>query len=701
MEILGFHLVDLLIIALYLFSITYIGKKILHKIHSEEDFFLGGRSMNKFFQYFLNMGILSDANSAIRTASFTFNKGLGGVWLMLIGVFTGPYYWFMAAWFRRVRLVTMAELFEDRFNSKVLPSIYACVGIWLSILIMGIGYKASLLTFEAITIKPVEKYTKAEQQQVQQFQRYMELDKLYKSNQLDDLTEYKILANLHKKGKIKGYASYTKPFWFYLVYTTFIGMYVIMGGFKAAAVTNTIQGVLIIVFSFLLIPMSLVKLGGWSEFSAKIPDHMLFIFGFGNNEFALNSIMALVVVTIIGITGHQGNMSMSGSAKDELTARLGSVEGAYTKRILTIAWGMCGLFAYALYSDSISNPDMAWGILSRNLLGSGLRGIMAAGILAANMSTLDAVCVYLSALFVRHLYKPFFRNRGQKHYINASRAVIALFLLLSVLVSITNTSIIHLIKTLPSLNIIFGAPVLLLFFWRRLTLKAVYAQVIICSLLFAVMPHLLPVFQGVRNSTWLTQQTTEHTILRNASASKKDVAQGLARHTGQTIRKEVLVPPTAIYYDSVVNLDPHDQTSLMIGKGRLHTELIIAHFAGFNLHQMKPSALLTIRYMVASILPFLILIPVSWLTHDNGLEEKIARFYVKMKTPVIADPQKDAAELQKSYENPARFDHTKLFPKSDWEFCKWTKTDTAGFLACTVVTVAIIYLFWGLIRMTA
>jgi Na+/pantothenate symporter len=118
--------------------------------------------MNKFFQFFLNMGILSDANSAVRTASFTFQKGLGGVWLMLIGVFTGPYYWFMAGWFRRVRLVTMAELFEERFRSKLLPPLYALMGIWLSVLIMGVGYKASLRTFQAMTIKPVEHCTAAE-----------------------------------------------------------------------------------------------------------------------------------------------------------------------------------------------------------------------------------------------------------------------------------------------------------------------------------------------------------------------------------------------------------------------------------------------------------------------------------------------------------------------------------------------------------
>jgi SSS family solute:Na+ symporter len=692
MEIFGFHPIDFLVIIAYLLTITYIGKRMSGKIHSEEDFFLAGRSLNKVFQYFLNMGTLIDANTAVRTASFTFNKGLGGVWLMLSHVFTGPYYWFMAAWFRRVRLVTMAELFEERFKSRLLPPAYALMGIWLSILIIGIGYKASLRTFQAMTIKPVEKCSVDEISRLRQYNRFIELDKLYKAGDLNQehLSEYKTLANLDKTDQITAFISYTKPFWFYFLYTVFIGIYVVLGGFKAAAATDTLQGILIIIFSVMLIPLSLFKLGGWAQFSAAIPDDMLSVFGSGSNEFALNSIAALALVTIIGITGHQGNMSVNGSARDELTAQLSSVGGAYTKRVLTILWALCGLFAYALYRSRISDPDMAWGVLSSSLLGPGFRGVMMAGILAANMSTLDAVCVYLSALFVRHLYKPFAPNKDQRHYINISRAAIVLFLLLGIGVSVTNTSIIHLIKALPSLNIIFGAPVLLLLFWKRLTLKAVYVQVIVCTLLFGVLPHLLPLFDGVKYSKWLTQQTSEMTVRHSVYASQEDVRRGKAEFKGQKIIKDLLVPPMAVYYDTVARLNPMDDNSPMVGIGRLNTELIIAGGAGLPLASLSPSALLTCRYLVVSILPFLILIPVSLLTKDSGLEHNIARFYVKMKTPVKPDPVEDMAELNKSYAEPTRFDHTKLFPRSNWEFCKWTRSDTLGFLASSVVTAAII-----------
>ena len=51
------------------------------------------------------------------TASLVYRQGASGVWHALQTLFMNPYYWFMNLWFRRVRLVTVADLFEDRFGT--------------------------------------------------------------------------------------------------------------------------------------------------------------------------------------------------------------------------------------------------------------------------------------------------------------------------------------------------------------------------------------------------------------------------------------------------------------------------------------------------------------------------------------------------------------------------------------------------------
>jgi SSS family solute:Na+ symporter len=704
MYILGFHPVDVLLIVAYLAAITYVGKRTAGKVHNQEDFFMAGRSVGKLLQYFMNMATIIDASNAVSTASFAFSKGLAGVWLLLAPIFSGPYYWFIAGWFRRVRLITMAELFDERFKSKFLSVFYACVGIWLTVILAGMSYKITFRTFEAMTIKPVEKCTVAEKQQMELFKEYDQLNKLYKAKQLppENIERYKALDSMYLKEQISASISYTPASWFYIIYTVFVGAYVIMGGLKATVWNNVIQGLLIFAFSIMMIPLALVKLGGWSIFAARVPEHMLSMFGSGLDEFSIGSIAAFLLANyVIGITGHQGNMAHNGSAKDEITARVGGLGGNYTKRVLTIMWALCGLLAYALYQSSISDPDTAWGVMSNNLLGVGLRGIMIAGILAANMAALACNCVYLSALFVRNLYKPFVQNKSERHYINVSRIAIAGVLLLAIYIAVHYKSLIDIIKMQPLLNIIFGAPVMLLLFWKRLTLKAVYVQVIICTMLFAVLPEIMPLFSSVQHSKWLTQQTSEQTVTRGTSATQQDVDKGLALAVGQKIRKEFIIPPASLYFDSVARSNPQDANSSMTGLGRLKTELVVGKMTGLGLQNMKPSTLMTIRYLIASLLPFLILIPVSLITRDKGLEENIARFYVKMKTKVIPDRELDKAELQKSYDNPTRFDHLKLFPNSNWEFCKWDKDDTWGVLASTALTIGILLAFWLLIKTIA
>jgi len=68
-----------------------------------------------------------------------------------------------------------------------------------------------------------------------------------------------------------------------------------------------------------------------------------------------------------------------------------------------------------------------------------------------------------------------------------------------------------------------------------------------------------------------------------------------------------------------------------------------------------------------------------------------------MKTPVIPDHDQDAAEMEKSYADPHRFDDRKLFKHPDIEIQRPTPTDFWGFLACFGICFAII----GLILLVA
>ena len=94
------------------------------------------------------------------------------------------------------------------------------------------------------------------------------------------------------------------------------------------------------------------------------------------------------------------------------------------------------------------------------------------------------------------------------------------------------------------------------------------------------------------------------------------------------------------------------------------------------------------------------LIIVSHLTRPSE-PQMVARFYGKMKTPVGDTPELEAAGMEETYRNPQRFDHTKLLPGTNWEFCKWDRVDTIGFLICCAISGAIVGLFVFLLNLAA
>ncbi len=66
-----------------------------------------------------------------------------------------------------------------------------------------------------------------------------------------------------------------------------------MGGLSAAALVNAVQSMLVLFTSFILIPFSLTRIGGFSGLHRVVPDAMFQIFGDGgSSEYTWLSIAA-------------------------------------------------------------------------------------------------------------------------------------------------------------------------------------------------------------------------------------------------------------------------------------------------------------------------------------------------------------------------------------------------------------------------
>lgn len=614
----GIHWADVAVIVAYLAIIMVVGVRAA-VLKTEEGFFLAGRRLGKLFQFFLNFGNACDANGAVSTASVVYQQGISGIWIAFQTVFMNPYYWFMATWFRRVRLVTGGDLFEDRFASKALASFYAVYQTGVAVIFIGFG----------------------------------------------NFVGYKVTSAM------MGHTF--EPLQFYLLYTAVVGVYIVSGGLASAAVNQALQGTLIIVFSFILVPVGIHAAGGWHELARRIPPGMTDIFGgTAQSQFTGWAVVAVVFVSIVQMHSVLTQMTILGSARNEFAARFGMASGTYAKRLMIILWAFVGLIAIALFSGAgrLADPDTVWGASSRVLLGPGVRGLMVAGILAADMSSLAAQAVTVSGLFVRNLYGHARPGRTVLQAFGAARLAMIAVLALSVVVATLMNNLKSIMLLILYGNVGFGAAIFMIFHWRRLTAPAVWAGVILSLVTAMIVPFGAQLVPSVRSRPELVQLSSHLVDARGA--------------------------PVPLYFDSVGRA-PGGAPE---GRGRFDFELYLLKCIGLRVDSLSAGGILAAQFFFDGLFPFAVLIGVSYLTPRTEAA-RVDRFYGKMKTPVGATPELDLQAVEETARSPSRFDHLKLFPGSNWEFCRWTKEDAVGFAACCVLSTAILGGFWLLLRLLA
>jgi solute:Na+ symporter, SSS family len=99
MKLIGLHWIDVVILVAYIVTVLAIGHSFSKAAKGEQEFFLGGRSLGRWFQFFLSFGNSTDPSQATTTASSVYRQGAGGAWLALILLFVTPYFWFFNVWF--------------------------------------------------------------------------------------------------------------------------------------------------------------------------------------------------------------------------------------------------------------------------------------------------------------------------------------------------------------------------------------------------------------------------------------------------------------------------------------------------------------------------------------------------------------------------------------------------------------------------
>ncbi len=695
MKILGLNPLDAGIVLAYFIVILWLGQRAHRFTKSTGDFYVAGRRLGRFYQFFLSLGQATSSEQAVAVAREVYRQGIGGMWIQYLVLFLTPFYWFTTAFYRRVRQVTLGDYYAERFRSKFLGAAFAVFTLVMAVLGGGVGFMVAGKTVQALTPKPAELYSAAEKQSVDMFNEYQALrQKFDRGLTIEESARYAELNDRFKKGELRSFVSFIDPLVVYLVYGVVVAVYTMLGGFFAAAVTDVIQGCLIAVFSVMLIPIGLSRIGGFAGLHARVPDYMFSLFGsVTTSEYAWYTILAMVVANLVSITASAPMMQTASSAKTEAAARFGTITGMFFKRFLMLFWALGGLLAVGLFAGQLHDPDLIWGYMTLRLLFPGAVGLMLAGILAANMSALSAASVTYSALFIRNLYQPFVAPKTDRHLLRVGRGVIAVIMAGGIGAALFVGNLLDLFKYFISMPAVFGASIWLGFIWRRLTRWAVIIQAFVCFTIYAVIPNVFQTWDWARTRPAFLAETRPRVIMIKTEALSEDVSAGRAAAVGEKIEKAFTVEPAAVFFEKVARVRPQDPASPKIGIGRFQAELWVLSWAGIDFTRCTKAQLLAVRFFFDALFPFVLLFFLSYLTRPEP-KDHLDRFFAKMHTAVQPSAEADARAVEEATALPEAFESRKLWPGSQWEIMKPGRADYLGFGGTWALVGVILVLLW-------
>jgi Na+/proline symporter len=353
----GFTTLDSIVLFAYFIGIVAFGLWVARRIKTSDGYFRGERKFGWWIMMGQAFSTGTHAEMPVAQAGATLQHGFAAIWYQWKNMLITPFYWLLAPWYRRSERTTTGEIVEDRYGVR-LAIIYSVFAICYFVfnqgaMLAGAGKMVSVATGDMIS----------------------------------------------KDGVILGM-------------TVAFLLYSFFGGLKSSAYADFVQGILIIVLSFLLIPAGLKVVGGFAGMRETLPSGFFRLYS-EESKMTAFMIAMLAVNGIVGITSQPHIMAMCGTGNTERAGRVGQTYGSFVKRICTIGWALTGMIVAAiLIQRGIGgagwDPERAFGFASRELLRPGLTGLMIACVLAANMSTCSTFMVNTGALFTHNFFKKYF-----------------------------------------------------------------------------------------------------------------------------------------------------------------------------------------------------------------------------------------------------------------------------------------------------
>lgn len=526
---LGLTWVDWAVVSVYLIGVTILGTMAYRRVKNMSDFFMGGRRFGKVFMMFFAFGAGTSSEQAISVVAGTWRAGLAGIWWQFLWLWATPFYWLVAPILRRMRALTTSDFFEARFSTST-ATLYCVYGMIMSIVFIAAGLYSSGKMVNALTGGQLDTVAEKLDIHVPKVAWIAQEHRIEVTDRLLSGYELAILA-----------------------ITVLFVTYGMAGGLGAAIITDFIQGILTITFSFLLLPWVLRQVGGFAGLHAHgdVKEGMFELIGrvdvaqiLGTEPITIFYVVMLSVTALAGIVVQPHIMGVCGAGKTEFEGRFGFTYGNFIKRFCTVAWTFTGLACIVWYLtpelsplsaeqretltpdravtappfgeeaadkvpfDSELDKDFAdhlFGRAARDILpgiAPGLIGLLLASLLAAIMSTNDAQMVVSSGLFTENIYRRLLvRDRSQRHYLWVGRISGLVIVVFALVLQSTFTDVIDALQVIIKTPAAIGISLWVGVVWRGWTPAAVWVSTITAAATWALLayfPHQVAAIEPLR-----------------------------------------------------------------------------------------------------------------------------------------------------------------------------------------------------------
>ena len=460
------HIIDWVIIGLYFVISLGIGLYYYRKASGNtEDFFLSGRQLPWWLAGLSMVATTFAADTPLAVTELVGQYGIAGNWLwwnMLIGGMLTVF--FFAKLWRRAGILTDVEFIELRYSGKSasflrgFKALY--LGIFMNSIIMG----------------------------------------------WVNLAMGKILI-----GMFPEYVNSGNVIYFLGLAMLITAIYSAISGLWGVAVTDAFQFVLAMAGCIILaiIVVNSPQIGGISGLESKLPDWALRftpqIGGETGTSTGTGGILMMTVSTFLAFIGIQwwaswypGAEPGGGgyvaqrimSAKDEKNSLLATLFFQVAHYcIRPWPWILVGLSAIVLYPElSMADKGLGYVKAMNDFLPVGLKGLLLAAFFAAYMSTIATHLNWGTSYFINDFYKRFISpGRPEKSYVNISRVITIVFMVISIIVTMFMTTISGVWAFVIECGAGLGLILILRWYWWRINAIAEIAATITPFIVYGIL----------------------------------------------------------------------------------------------------------------------------------------------------------------------------------------------------------------------